>query len=313
MKKISLIIFLFGISSIVYSCKNNSKIVPFLKKDTINFNEIKMCLDTIKNTNLRDKKIFLDFYFDEPLNSVIFKQKRYIAEKKIIKKNVDFDNLPHFFYFITLDKFNITTKEKLQIKIDIRFNFKKDKLSSILLSMFAPSSFVPNELKKTLKVLNLKELEDNLTGKSNSINFEEEMKNEEKNIKTISSLYANDIYNEINELYSSKYGNPIHIRNEFKIKNPFNNSYNDSESTDLLWLINGKYVKFDYVGNFNISSNYYNSNEEDVLIGSIFYNTIKDEINYVKTPMNSNVEQKTNQQRSESNSILRKKIEKTGI
>lgn len=311
MKKISLIIFLLGISSIVYSCKNNSKTEPFSKKDTINSNEIEMYLDTIKKTNLTDKKIFLDFYFGEPLNSVILKRKRYINEKRIIKKNVGFDNLPHFFYFITLDKFNITTKEKTQIKIDIRFNFEKDKLSSILLSMYAPSNFVPNELKKTLKISNLKELEDNLTGKSNSINFEEEMKNEEKNIKIISSLYTSDIYNEINELYSSKYGNPIYIRDELKLKNPFNN--NDNEPTDLLWLVNGKYIKFRYVGNYNISSNYYNFNEEDVLIGSIFYNTIKAEIKNIKMPMNLNSEQKTNQQRSESNSILRKKSEETGI
>lgn len=274
-----------------FSCKNideSKKNIDFkIKKDTLTSLEVEKHIASIKKTEIKNKKIYLDFYFGQSTDSVVLLQKKYIKERKIYMKKVKWDKTPHFFSNIPLEITNVTTMKKSVLKTDIRFNMENGKLVSIMLELFSERNFVPIELKKVQKNNSLKELEDNLLNKSNSMDLDSEMKKRKSYIENISYLYVNEIYVDIKQLYKSKYGNPIYIKNELRIENPFNDvNYDKSDPLNLLWLIDGKYIKFNFIGSYSISLDYYNSddtfNSDDVLIGSIFYNTIENEIDSIR-------------------------------
>ena len=319
--KIFLLATILSFSIVAFSCKNLNKntgiVESDIKKDTLNTFEVENQIGNIKNTEIKNKKIYLDFYFGQPIESVILLQKKYIREGKIYMKKVEWDKTPHFFSNIPLQTTNVSTVKESKLKTDIKFNVKDGKLTSILLELFSERNFVPNELKKNQKNVSLKELEDNLTNESNSMDLDSELKKQKSKIENISFLYVNQIYLEIKELYKNKYGNPIYIKNELRIKNTINdNHFDKGDPFKLLWLVDGKYIEFNYLGLYSISLDYYNSknniNNDDILIGSIFYNTIKAEQDSYKNNKTTN-QFETNNKIDSSSIKARQRADKIGI
>jgi hypothetical protein len=279
-KYTKILIFLFFVLLISFSCKNEKQyyVKPKLK-DTLTLTEVEKHIDTIKEIILKEKKIYLSFYFGQTKDSVKALQNSYIKKGLFYKEKVSYDSLPHFFSTISLNRFNNGSNSNLKIKVDVRFNFEKNKLESMLLVLFSPKNYVPKKLKKPIILRSLEELEDNLIGKKNNIDFTSEMNEEKENINNISFIYIKPIFEDIDELYTTKYGVPIKIRN---------NDLNDQMK--LLWLFKGKYIRLDFVDINNISKNYYDNLDEDILIGRVFYNTIINEAksNRIINKSNSN-------------------------
>lgn len=314
--QISLIIF----SLILFSCqKNENDIISKtnIVKDTLNTNELEKIITSTKTTQLVDKKLFLDFYVGQPFDSVLELQKKYIKEGRIYYKNVYWEKQQHLFINIPLEITNVTTLKKAILKTDIRFNFDNGKLSSMMLVLFSEKNLVPNELKKNQKEVTLKELEDNLLNKSNSMDLDSEMEKQKSSIETISFLHVKGIYEDLKQLYVTKYGNPIYLKNELRVKNPYGDILDDkNDPLNLLWLVDGKYIKFNFTGLYSVSLEYYNSNnksrKEDILIGSIFYSTIENEKESYKNYKRKNLIESNN--KIDSSVINEKKrIEETGI
>ncbi len=232
-------------------------------------------------------------------------------------KKVTWEKTPHFFSNIPLEIYNETTRKESILKTDIRFNIQNGKLVSITLALFSERNFVPTVLKKIQKKSGLKELEENLLGKSNSLDLGSEMEKQKSTIQNISYLYVNKIYEDIKQLYMSKYGSPLYIKNELRMKNPYNDTiFDKNEPLNLLWLIDGKYIKFDFSGSYSISLNYYNSdtfnNNDDVLIGTVYYSTIINEIEFYKNFNKTKFDESNNE--IDSSSIKdRKRANETGI
>jgi len=302
------LLFILILEIILVGCNNvssESMIVSkkgIVEKDSITPIELRTLINSYDIFSI-DSTSFQNFIIGEKKTITENKISAALASKKLYKLN-------KYYFFLPTE--NNYKNGKLNMTCAVDFRFNDSVLTSIAISFFAPSDYFKPHLIQILRPKTLSEIEDYV--KSNQ--FKNDYSRIQMNAIVVHE-YLTSLSDILGNFYTVKYGKPkIKCDIDFDANLIYLNQNDSKKKNDLIWIKNGKYIELQFKNsakNAEIIASREIDFDEYILIGNVFYSTIRfmknnPTLEPEKTSINLDSLKKSKDQK-----ILKAKIDSIGI